>query len=420
METRKLKDELPKLIQEVTDLPSEPSSLGLAVQIEIIFSQILLQQLLTSTLDNFAVANQLLKFLKTRWEMLNGTAALSLYSRDTKINRACVLTAQRFAFFSKDFVIQEILHFDEICKEKEKEALQCEKQKIEGVQVGSDLLQRSGDGENKDDNEKIYQYIYHTVFANQTIKYAMSMVPRNDEFVKTDNWRKLLTAIIGMFGDRVTFIRMLASQVRREDWRFFISKITHFDLYNLILKLNVSGLFYKHMQKPKEQQDNNEFDLELLAAADELLHRKRQSFLGVAVGTSGEVFKGMIEADHGCETDEEVSALAFCLLETYRRIREKLDEYGGVWSQAASYVTTVCNKKDKEDACDLVMKFILSGESFTKNGLANYIAQEEKNGKLKKPAVDMFNLAINQGALKTLLDTMFEVQKKVARMGLRA
>ena len=412
MDTRKLKEELPKLIQEVAKLPSELSSLGLAVLIEMIFSQMLLEQLLTSTQDNYLVANQLLNFLKTRWEMLHGTAALSIYSRDTKINRACILTARQFSLFSKDFVIQEIIHFDEICNEKEKQALEAEKQKIEGAAQPK--------SEPEADDSKIYQYIYHTIFANQSIKNAMSFVPRSDEFVKTDNWRTLLTATIGSVSDRATFIRMLACQVERKDWRLFISKIQHFDLYHLILKINVNGLYKKHIQKPEDQQGNNEFDLELLSVADELLHRTRRTLFSMPVGTPGEVFKGMIEADHNCETDQEVSALAFCLLETYRRIREKMDEYGGVWSQAASYVKTVCSKKDKEDACDLAMKFILTGESFTENGLASYIAEELKSGRLKKPAFDMFIVATNQGALKTLLDTMFEVQKKVSRMGLRA
>lgn len=415
-ELQKLKAELPKLITEVIDLPSEPSSLGLAVQIETIFSHMLLQQLLLNTQDNVVAAAQLLNFLKTRWEMLSDTAALSPYSRGTKINRACVLTAQRFSIFSRDLILQEIMNFDETCKEKEKDILKCEKEKIEGVihaKATTTTPMLTGNSVDSD-NEKIYKYLHHTVFADQSIRHAFSLVPQHDEHAKTDNWRKLLTGIIGLVPNRTEFIRILSFQVERKDWRFFISRIEHFDLYNLILKLPVQGLYVKHKQKPEDQQGNNEFDLELLAAADELLHRKR-NFMGY----SGEVFKGLIEADHGCETDEEVSALAFCLLETYRRIREKLDEYSNPYSQMWSIVATVCTKEDKVDACDLAMQFILTGMSFTKNGLTDYVEAEKKVGRLKQAAYDKFKLASEQGALKTLLDAMFEVQKKVARMALR-
>jgi hypothetical protein len=168
------------------------------------------------------------------------------------------------------------------------------------------------------------------------------------------------------------------------------------------------------MQKPESQRGNNAFDLELLQAADSLLHEKRSFF-----GTPGEIFKGQIEADHECETSEEVSALAFSLFETYRRIREKLDEYSTPASQMFSYVKKISTKEEKVAACDVVMKFILTGESFTRTCLNVYVDAERKAGRLKQEDYDSYLLATGQGALKTLLDAMFEVQKKVERLGLQ-
>lgn len=403
-ELQKLKDGLPKFIQDVKDLPSGPTSLGLAIQIEMIFSQELLQQLLNNTHHNIMAAGRLLNFLKTRWEWLSDTAALGPYSRGTKINRACVITAKYFAHFSTDLILQQIINFDEKCKEEEKQILEKNKAKLEDI---TEELEK--------DNQQIYKYIYHTVFSNQSIKNAMNFIPQSDENIKTDNWRKLLDGIIDSIPNRTTFIQILSGQVERKDWRFFISKIQHFDLYHLILRLNVDALLKLHKQKPAEKQGNNEFDLELLEAADELLHRKRGMF-----SYPGDVFKGLIEADHQCETNDEVSALAFCLLETYRRIREKLDEYANPVGRMASYFTVVCTKQDKVDACDLIMQFILTGASFTKDGLQDYIEAEKSAGRLKLAAYSKFKIAIEQGALKTLLDAMFEVQKKVARMAPRA
>lgn len=421
----KPEQEMAKLISEISTLPRPPVALSLAVQVEMIFSSLLLEQCLNLAATDYArFADPILTFLKARYEQLYGTPALNPHSRTTRINRAFILTAGRFALFAPDnYTLKQILSFDKVCENEEKEGLEKQKQEIKTMITGAPTVVNI---EQEDPEDKIYKFVYDLVFNVHSIRNAMSYVAKKDEVLGADNWeillKKMLKYIASTENPRQTFIRVVSYQVEKKDWACFFAKTELAALYKLVLGLDLKKHKEAHERKPVMKQGVHELNEELLDAADKLLHSTfSDRYFGGLWAQPGEAFRVILEKEHGCETQHEVLALACALFYSYSRIRVQLPKYAGKaakisdWANYFSVLVSVNGKDEKLDACKIIMDFILAKDEFTEVGLHRYVEVEATAGRLTRSAVEKFRKAISEGALKSLLDAMYQIQKDVER-----
>ncbi len=400
------KKTLLELSTNISNIKEMPDSYSLAVRIELIFSLHLLQLLLLDAQDDLQEkARQVLTFLKLRWEELRNTSAWDVNSRLSRINQSCWNTTKYFlAFFPENLTLQKIKKFEEECKAEADAILAGEEDDDDTPATGESA---------------IYKFIYKNIFAKQPIRDAWSLLPKEMQEAGSvkDTWRILLQKIIPEVPNRETFIRIITRQVDREDWPYFFSRLTsHAHLFSLMLEVDLNAIHGAHKDKAKDQQTDKNFDIAAFEAADKELRAKSVTYFAgfiPAYGVEGSEFKRRLIDRHPCETQLEVLALAYAMVETYRRVRKWRGSHTSVLGKAVSAVASVADKDVKVAGCDILMAFCLQADQFSLNELENYIAAKKREGTLSTEEEKEFRNAIGDGVLKLLFEALCDISVKV-------